>query len=267
MHLYQRNYKKISKEEQNKYEEILLKEQTGRRFGKINHYSEYPEAAKHYLSLFPNNHIVLSDVKNTMDLREINNQFLGLIQKEDTNEQSILRFINHSPQAYHIICSILSYCGFRIGHHDTYLFPEFWLGDKYRADYLILGKGSGGYEFVFVELEKPHGWVTLKDGNPGKIMRDGNFQVNDWEYWIEGNFVELKDFFEKEKSEFETLPDELTKFDKTRVHYVVVAGMREDFSDKTYRYRREESQKSDITFLHYNNLHEAAELLVDRNTF
>lgn len=35
------------------------------------------------------------------------------------------------------------------------------------CDYLIIGKGSGGYEFVFVELKGIHEKVTLKDGSLG----------------------------------------------------------------------------------------------------
>ena len=40
-----------------------------------------------------------------------------------------------------------------IGNHGAYLFPEFQLGSSYKADYLLLGKSSGGFEFIFVELE------------------------------------------------------------------------------------------------------------------
>ena len=40
-----------------------------------------------------------------------------------------------------------------------------WLGDEYRTDYVLIGKASGGYEFVFVEFEKLDGRITIKDGH------------------------------------------------------------------------------------------------------
>lgn len=51
---------------------------------------------------------------------------------------------------YHIIGSLLSGLSFHTGHHAAYLFPEFQLGTADHVDYLIVVKGSGGYEFVLV---------------------------------------------------------------------------------------------------------------------
>ena len=97
-----------------------------------------------------------------------------------------LRFINHKP-AFYIPASILYAGGFAFGHHDLYLFPEFKLGDKYRADYVLIGSGSGGYEFVFIEFESPNERITLKDGHSGQAIRKGNFQLSDWKRWIESH--------------------------------------------------------------------------------
>ena len=100
-------------------------------------------------------------------MEQLNEEFCALIHDANTNERNVLRFINHRP-AYHIIAGVFKYYNF--GHHDAYVFPEFALG-KYIADYLLIGKSSGGYEFVFVELEHPNGRTTLKSGHEGETFR------------------------------------------------------------------------------------------------
>ena len=195
MRLYNRDYRSITQEEKAKYEEIKATEITGVPLGTINHYCDYPEAVKHYLSYFPNNHIFLGDVKKSCDIHLINEDFRALVHNISTTEQDILRFINHEPQAYYIIGSIFNAGGFRFGHHDSYIFPEFRLGNDYRADYLLIGKSSGGYEFIFVEFEKSNGRVTLSSGNPGQVIRSGNYQILDWKYWVDSKFSSLRLFF------------------------------------------------------------------------
>lgn len=262
-----RDYKIITAEERNEYETMLTSGQTKARFGRVNNYNQYSEAVRHYLSLFPNNHISLYDMKKSRSLHEINREFYSLIHDEETNEQDILRFINHDPRAYHIIGSMFVAGGFRVGNHGAYLFPEFRLGDDYRADYLLIGKSSGGFEFVFIELEKPSGRVTLKDGHIGQVIRSGEYQIEDWKKWIDSNFYKLSCFFEEEKRIDVSLPEEFYQYDSTRVHYVVVGGTREDYNEKTYETRRRKERETGILLLHYDNLFDASEELLARNTF
>ena len=74
-------------------------------------------------------------------------------------------------------------------------------------------------------------------------------------------------FFEREKGNHEDLPDEFYHYDSTRMHYVLVAGTRNDYIDKTYRVRRSEKKKSGVILLHYDNLIDYSEELFNRNTF
>lgn len=67
-----------------------------------------------------------------------------------------------------------------IENHEAYLFPEFQLGNLYKADYLLMGKSSVGFEFIFIELESPYGKITLNDGQLGAEFRDGISQLEDW---------------------------------------------------------------------------------------
>lgn len=262
-----RDYRYITTAEKEEYERILAQDDDGRKFGKINRYNDYSEAVKHYLSLFPNNHIYLNDMKAKRDLHAINEAFLTLVHNSQSNEQDILRFINHDPQAYHIIGSIFEAGGFRVGHHGAYLFPEFCLGDDYRADYLLVGTGSGGFEFVFIELEKPNGYVTLKNGHLGQVIRSGENQIEDWKLWIDANFATLKDFFDSEKQIGATLPREFYNYDSNRMHYVVVGGKRKDYNDMTYAIRRRKERETGIVMLHYDNLFDSSERLLEQSTF
>ena len=63
------------------------------------------------------------------------------------------------------------------------------------------------------------------------------------------------------------LPTDIQKYDSTRFHYVVIAGLRDDFSDTTYRERRAKMKESDIHLLHHDNLLDNARTLLQRDTF
>ena len=170
MRLYERDYIKDAPTtlEIELYESTLKMEKEAvcnRKYGKPNHRRLYPEAVRHYDSLFPNNHVEVFDFQNAGNMEMLNEEFYDLIHNPNTNERDILRFINHKP-AYHIIAGVFK-CFPRFGHHDAYIFPEFALGE-YFADYLLIGKGSGGYEFILVELEHPNGRITLKSGHEGE---------------------------------------------------------------------------------------------------
>lgn len=272
MNLYKRDFNKCTVEELSQYDIIRKEESTGLKFGRINLYYKYPEAIRHFQSLFPNNHIVLFDYKEngvlSKETTDKVKEFYNLIHNSETKEQQILNFINHSP-AYFIIASIFNAAGFQFGHHDAYIFPEFRLGDKYRADYLLIGKGSGGYEFVFIELESPNGRIAIKSGDFGEVIRKGLNQLDDWVRWLPSNQTLFFDYFNKVKGvNIETLPSEFTEFDLSRYHYVVIAGLRQDFdSHEKLRKHKREYFDSNIKLLHYDNLYDSSMELNERNTF
>lgn len=144
----------------------------------------------------------------------------------------------------------------RFGRDYAYVFPEFALG-KYIADYLLIGKSSGGYEFVFVELEHPNGRTTLKSGHEGETFRKGTYQIYDWKAEIEAHFsasfVTITKYSNKS-----SLPKEFSEYDSSRFHYAVVAGLREDYNEATYRDRRNKVTQQNILTLHYDNLYDKA---------
>ena len=141
-----------------------------------------------------------------------------------------------------------------------------WLGNKFRADYVLIGKGSGGYEFVLIEFEKPDGRITLKNGHWGECFRKGEFQVKDWKRWMDAHNCQ---FFSDllSVSGREDIPKEFQEYDSTRFHYIVVSGLRSDFDDTTYRDAREKAQNEGIYMIHHDNLLDNARELQKRETF
>ena len=260
--LYSRDYTILFPEEIEKKIEYVQRH-TNPDLLSIKPMEYYPLAVRHNLSLFPNNHIELLGMKEAGNIAGLNEAFLRLISDDNCLERDVLNFINHTP-AYHIVASMLK-DRFPFGHHELYLFKEMWLGDDYRADYVLIGKGSGGYEFVLIEFEKPDGRITLKDGYWGEAFRKGDCQVEDWRAWMDENFSVFSKSLESVKGDAE-FPQELRKYDHTRFHYVVVAGRRDAFSKKTYRLAREK-RLNDILMLHHDHLYESAVKLELDETF
>jgi len=178
--------------------------------------------------------------------------FKTLLDLEIT-EREILNFINNNKY-YNIIGSIFQ--KYLFGHHEAFLFKEFELTSTYKADYLLIGRGSGGYSFVFIELENPYGQITNKNGEFGGTFRKGIKQVEDWDTWLEANYSSLRLIFDKYKNPRMDLTKEFNVLDKSRFNYVVIAGRRKDFNEKTYELKRKYLKRNNINIMHYDNLYD-----------
>lgn len=270
MELYKRDYTTITDAEKNEWKEVKKKEKVVLNDTSLELtttlYHKYPKAVKHYLSLFPNQFIDPTDLRNDQE-RFINliSNFHNLISDPTTNEEQLIKFIK-AKQAYFIIGSILRN-NYQFGHHSLFLFPEFEMPPNYRADYLLVGKNSNGHHFVFVELENPYGSITLQDGSFGETIRKGIKQIEDWEIWLEQNFPNLELVFKKALQRGEKLPEEFRKYDKSRIHYVVIAGRRDDYDEKTYRLRRNNHQQRQLLILHYDNLIDYSKEIIGKPTY
>ena len=257
MKLYSRDYTILEPDENQLWEELKAKEivfHEGKpTMIRKSEYKNFPKAARHYDSLFPNNFVDSIDLKDSKeDLSKSLNKFELLLNDKTITERNILNFIKDN-NAWFIIGSILKN-NYHFGHHALYIFPEFQLPPNYQADYLLVGQNSSGHHFVFVEFENPYKEITIKDGSFGTTIRKGIKQIDDWEYWIEQNFSNLKLVFEKQQNSKKILPNEFVNYDKSRIHYVVVAGRRNDFNDKTYRLQRNNFDQRKLFVLHYDNL-------------
>jgi len=269
MRLYKRDYTKLTVEDRNQLEknkvESSLKLNEKKFEINITNKLLFSKGIKHYQSLFPNNYLDPDDLIMKDKLGQINQRFVKLIDNRSTKERDILAFIKNE-EAYHIIGAILA-DNYNFGHHSTYLFPEFELPASYKSDFLLIGRRSGGHEFLFIEFEEVYGQIATQDGSFGLAIRKGLKQIEDWEFWLESNFHSMKIIFEKYKSENEQLPREFYNFDKTRVHYALVAGRRGDFKETTYRNQRIKRQDSDINVFHYDNLIDLSNKIIGQKSY
>lgn len=269
MNLYERDYIKLTAEEEEAWRSVKEQEDVG-KLGKLsakkNLFRKYPKAARHFVHLFPNHYLDVVELENECQLQAQIQAFSNLIESEEVNERAILKHIKHT-RAYFIVGAILTSFNFRFGHHEAYLFPEFQLGNSYQVDYLLVGKGSGGWEFVFVEFEAPSGQITMANGDLGASFRKGLAQVADWDAWLEAKYMSLKETFDKYTQPGATLPDEFTSMDKSRLHFTVIAGRRVDFQDRTYRIRRKKLTDERCLLLHYDNLVDAARNVIGKATY
>lgn len=224
---------------------------------------EYPKFLRCHKSLFPNNYLDVVELENKQKLSTISTDFKLLITSESTRERDILNYINSSSENNFLIGSIMK-SFFDFGHHEGHIFSEFPLGTSFKVDYLLLGLNSHGWHFVFIELEAISGQITTKNGDFGTVLRKGSSQIKDWEIWLEKNFNYLTEFFLRKIKPNDSLPTEFYNYDRTRVHYVVVAGRRSDFNDRTYRLVRE-SKSENIHYIHYDKLLDACDALIISN--
>lgn len=254
MKIYDDDFQKIPDVDMQLWKILEKKEFVhGSHFIKKSLYKEYPKSVRHHLSLFPNNFLDAVDLSKSRErLKKTLVDFDKLLNDINTTERKILNFIKEN-RAYFIIGSILKN-NYLFGHHSLFIFPEFPLTPNYQVDYLLVGKNSYGFHFVFVELENPYCNITLQDGSYGNTIRKGLNQVADWKIWLEANFHHLRLIFEEYKNKTITVPKEFSIFDETRIHFAVVAGRRTDYNDKTYRFRREYLQNEKINVIHYDNL-------------
>lgn len=256
MRLQERDYLiGMTEEERQKYGDMTPFElQHGVKAG-MHILTPEPSVKKHLRSLFPNNYMDPSMLKDDSTLALANTDFKKLLDDSSITERNILNFINQNHY-FHIPTSIIRGGNFRFGHHGAFLFPEFQMGTSYKADYLLIGKSSGGYEFIFVEFENPYKNITREDGELGETFNKGIRQVKDWKRWLDSNFSSLSEYWRKNTLQF--LPEEFISYEATRFHYVVVAGRRDDFKNKTYSIAREYHSAFDITLMHYDNLYDCA---------
>ncbi|HFU7058165.1 TPA: Shedu anti-phage system protein SduA domain-containing protein [Bacillus cereus] len=266
MRLYQRDFMGITEEEKEKWEEVQKEELLNQEGPHRPNYAHmYPKAIRHYLSYFPNNYMDYSELKDkAARFTRLTEEYKKAIDNTKSKESNIKSFIKEN-EAYFIIASLLK--DYDFGHHDVYLFPEFYLGNSFKADYLIAGRNSAGFHFVFVEMEGLYDKITLKDGTLGDTFRKGIRQINEWKRYLSTNYPTLEETFRKYKNPNLPLPNEFLKYESGRIHYVVVAGRRDDFTDQTYWERGEFKDNQKIAILHYDNLYDKAKATIGGNTY
>lgn len=266
MKLFDRDYSSLTEQERDEWEAV--KKKNTKQLGELTVSSgsilDYSKAARHYIHRFPNNYLDPADLADEQFIHRERDKFKELLDSECTGEREIINHINKT-HVYFLIGSLFKkYYSF--GHHEAFIFPEFQLGNSYKVDYLLVGKNSHGYHFVFIELEAPTGRITLENGNLGDIFRKGMSQVEYWKIWLEAHFSSISETFEKYLHQDKYLTEEFRELDSSRLNFAVLAGRRNDFTKVTYRKSRTILKENSTLLIHYDNVLDATtEITVEAN--
>ena len=197
----------------------------------------------HYFSFYPNNYLYKLDLR-TIDLNIESELFLNQLDtaKKETDIQKYIK----EKRKWFIPASLFKLYGF--GHKDAYIFPEFRLGEKYIADYMLLGKNSDGYSMVFVEFEDVNIEYILKSrAEESESVRKGLAQIHAWKRWIDKNRHYLL-----------TSIDALNKginIPTTRIYYCLVVSRREKMTETARELRSQRKYEStNLSIVSYDRL-------------
>lgn len=231
-------------------------------------HSKFSKEIRHYNSLFPNNYIDICTLKS-LENEKILKEFKELINEPETKESDISKFIK-DKNAYFIIASLLRETSY--GHHDVYVFPEFQLSDNSKVDYLIIGKSSQGYHFLFVEIEGVNKDPARVDGFFSDNLKQPERQIATWKSSLETNYSSIFDVFKKAKKCNTALTDEFHKYDPSRMDYAVIIGKRQHETDNSnkdifQKEKRKSIETNKTTIKNYDNLLDLAELAVKNGSF
>ena len=263
--LFDRDYRELTKEkieEKNKIDTAMNPSKG--KFGKIKCFRSYPQAIRYNQSLFPNNYMDINLLQNRQELEKQADGLVRLLDNHETTELNVKRYIQDNK--YYCIPASIFVRYYTFGHHEAVLFKEFPLGTSYKADYLLAGRGSGGWQFIFVEFECVYGNIFLKDGSFGSAIRKGKKQIEDWKKYLEANYTSIYTEFKRYTNK--NLPDEFVHYDSSRMHYVIITGRRADFDNDTRRWeQRNLESKENIDLCHYDNLLDDFRSLIGRESY
>ncbi|MFR5971443.1 MAG: Shedu anti-phage system protein SduA domain-containing protein [Clostridium sp.] len=71
--------------------------------------------------------------------------------------------------------------------------PEFKLGTKFIADYVIVNAISGCWNCVLIEMQSHKDRIFLNDGTASRGLREAQKQLQEWRMWIESHDMEMRE--------------------------------------------------------------------------
>lgn len=72
--------------------------------------------------------------------------------------------------------------------------PEFKIGTKFIADFIVLSANSGCWNCVLIEMQSHKDRIFLKDGTASKGLREAQKQIQEWQMWIESYNAEFRGY-------------------------------------------------------------------------
>ena len=169
----------------------------------------------------------------------------------------------------------------RCGGNSDYVIPEFSLGGKYKADFVVMQSFSGGWNIAFIELEPVDEKPFTKDGNPTTRLRGAMKQINDWKTFEDCEKASLCSNLADAAQKYDTLYPE---FNLARepwcvkmplrdpqtflcCEYFIVMGRRSHFDEKLINIKARSIRHHNIHVLTYDRLIEVSEKLKQRNEY
>lgn len=190
-----------------------------------------------------NDYHLLDCKREAKDLLDVINS-----SKKESDVQSYIK----CNKKWFIPLSILK--AYDFGHHFSCVVPEYKLGAEYRLDYLLIGKNSLGYQFVFVEFEDVNVDYRLKTANSETDkVRKGLNQIRDWKRWIDQN-----------RSYFlgaDGIKEFANNVPPWGFRYCLVVGRRNRMDDTSNQLRGEMQRDLGVTIMSYDRLVDYVELL------
>lgn len=187
---------------------------------------------------------------HSLDCQQESEELLEVI-KTARKESDVQDYIKRNKKWF-VPLSILK--AYDFGHHFSCVVPEYQLGAEYRLDYLLIGKNSLGYQFVFVEFEDVNVDFKLKTTNSETDkVRKGINQIRYWKRWIEQNNGY---FFNSEGIKEFTNNMPLWAF-----HYCLIVGRRDRMDDMSNQLRGETEKDTAVKIMSYDRLVDYVELL------
>lgn len=122
--------------------------------------------------------MLIQEIANPEDLR-------ALLDSEPSEHQ-ISKFLAKYPWTiYWTFCVS--------GGHRKYLFREFALGEKYKADYVLVHTNSSGFYVSFIELKPVDDIVFTKSRTPSRALSTAIRQVCDWKEYAQKNHYAFRE--------------------------------------------------------------------------
>ena len=162
-----------------------------------------------------------------------------------TKESDIQSYIKDNEKWF-IPLSLLK--NYDFGHHFACVVPEYSLGNEYRVDFLLVGKNSIGYQFVFVEFEDVNvNYRNKKSNSETEKVRKGITQIRDWKRWLDQN----KAYFENR----EGIAEFGRNIPSWGFYYCLVVSRRKKMDDMANKLRGEvQKEYVDLKIVSYDRL-------------
>jgi len=143
------------------------------------------EALKVRKAMFPDNYYNYKAEHDNLDFSEESRAFIDILNKAQ-KENDVQTYIKQNKKWF-IPYSILDGYPF-YNHAGAFLFKEYPLGERYTADYCLIGDNSDGWHIVLVEFENPNTPYVLSSTNgETEDVRKGLVQIRDWKLWMDDN--------------------------------------------------------------------------------